>query len=105
MLDPKGRGEIMAVIKNLLKEGVSVILITHDMVEAVEADRIIVLEKGSVVLDGVPREVFLNEKLSEFSLKLPIAASISRTLRRNEMPIEDVLTEEELVEELYRLLK
>ncbi|MDR2090134.1 MAG: energy-coupling factor transporter ATPase [Clostridiales bacterium] len=105
MLDPKGRGEIMAVIKTLIGDGISVILITHDMGEAVEADRVIVLGEGIVVLDGAPREVFRSEKLPELSLKPPIAASVAMDLRERGMPVGGVLTEGELVGELYRLLK
>ena len=58
MLDPKGRGEIMAIIKELNGEGITVILITHFMEEAVKADRVIIMHEGEVFLDGTPSEVF-----------------------------------------------
>ena len=73
MLDPKGRSEVMATIKKLNREyGVTVILITHYMNEAVQADRVVVIDKGRIYLDGTPREVFANvEKVKKAGLEVP----------------------------------
>lgn len=58
MLDPKGRKEIMAIIDELHQEGITVVLITHFMEEAVRADRVIIMNEGKILLDGTPAEVF-----------------------------------------------
>ena len=58
MLDPKGRSEIMSIISELHAEGITVILITHFMEEAVDADRVIIMHDGKIFLDGTPQEVF-----------------------------------------------
>lgn len=73
MLDPKGRKEVLSVIKTLCREkGISVILITHYMNEAAMADRIIVMDKGSISLDGKPSEVFKNvDKIRSAGLEVP----------------------------------
>ena len=73
MLDPTGRQEIIAAMKRLNREmGLTVIAITHYMSEAVEADRIIVMDRGTVAADGTPREIFSQvEKLKEISLSVP----------------------------------
>ena len=70
MLDPKGRGEIMAIIKELNGEGITVILITHFMEEAVNADRVIIMHEGEVFLDGTPSEVFARVVEIEFAVTL-----------------------------------
>ncbi|MDR3263377.1 MAG: energy-coupling factor transporter ATPase [Clostridiales bacterium] len=105
MLDPEGRGEVMDVIKRLLKEGMTVIFITHDMNEAVEADRIIVLDKGSVVMDGKPETIFADERLPLYNLKLPLVTRIAKELKDGGLPINGSVTRlEALTEELCRLL-
>lgn len=73
MLDPKGRAEVMETIKRLNREkGITVILITHHMDEAAQAQRVVVLDKGKVALDGTPREVFSQvEKLHSMGLAAP----------------------------------
>ena len=73
MLDPKGREEVMQTIIRLNKElGITIVLITHFMDEAVQADRIAVMNKGRIIMQGTPREVFSQEeKLSECGLDLP----------------------------------
>ncbi|MBP5155244.1 MAG: ATP-binding cassette domain-containing protein, partial [Clostridia bacterium] len=73
MLDPSGRQEIMAAMKRLNRDmGLTVITITHYMSEAVEADRIIVMDHGAIAADGSPREIFSQvEKLKEISLSVP----------------------------------
>ena len=77
MLDPKGRREVMEIVRSLREDGITVILITHFMEEAVEADRIIVMDGGKVVMDGSPPQIFENEqRLRELGLELPEAVDI-----------------------------
>jgi len=100
MLDPKGRQEIMDIIKELHDEGITVILITHFMEEAVKADRVIIMHDANVILDGTPAEVFSQEeKLHQVNLEIPMAASLAQKLRKRGIKIpEDVITVEGLVE-------
>lgn len=84
MLDPRGRAEVMSHIMRIHKAGSTVILITHFMEEAAEADSIIVMDKGRVALTGSPREIFAREdRLAELSIELPFAAELAARLRRN----------------------
>ena len=91
MLDPHGRQEVMDTIQMLNKErGITVILITHYMDEAVKADRVVVMDKGEIVLDGVPREVFRNvEKLKSLGLDVPQATELAYRLRKAGLDIPD----------------
>ena len=74
MLDPKGRKDIMRIIHDLNAEGITAILITHFMEEAANADRIIIMNKGKAVMDGTPREVFMDrDRLVSLSLDVPLA--------------------------------
>ena len=101
MLDPKGRQEVMDAMLRLNKErGITVVLITHYMEEAVMADRVIVMNSGNVVLDGTPREVFAEEKVIEDSgLELPESAKLAIELRRSGVNIsEGILTPDEFIE-------
>jgi len=106
MLDPKGRAEVMKVIKQLNKEnGMTVILITHFMEEALEADRVVVMSEGEIVLSGSPREVFADRQaLMRAKLALPPTLAVADMLREGGMPIGEAWTDEELVEEVCRLL-
>lgn len=101
MLDPKGREEVMNSMLRLNKElGITVVLITHYMDEAVKADRVIVMDSGNVVLDGTPREVFAQEEIIEKAgLELPESAKLSNALIRAgvNMP-KGILTPEEFIE-------
>ena len=105
MLDPKGRAEIMETIQRLNKEkGLTVILITHYMDEAIAADKIFVMNEGRVIAEGTPREVFsATDKIAEAKLELPVASKISAELRRAGLDIPFALTDEELAEGLCRL--
>ena len=106
MLDPNGRKEVMSVLKKLNEEeNMTVIHITHHMEEAADADRILVMDGGKLVMDGAPREVFADgEKLKEHALSLPVAAELADTLRKAGLPVrESVLSEDELLEEIWRL--
>ena len=108
MLDPQGRDEVISTILRLNRErGITVILITHYMEEAVLADRVIVIDAGTVLTDGKPREVFArNELLRQHRLDVPQATELNYRLRGCGLELPDcVLNEEECVEALVRLLK
>ncbi len=101
MLDPKGREEVMKSMLRLNKEmGKTVVLITHYMDEAVKADRVIVMNSGSVVLDGTPREVFAHEDIIENAgLELPDSAKLALKLKKNGVNLPDgILTPDEFIE-------
>ena len=103
MLDPKGRAEVMATIHELNeKEGITIVLITHFMEEAVMADRVMVIDRGVLQMDGTAREVFSQaDKLTEIGLDVPVAADLSRRLRKAGVAVsENCMTDEELGEAL-----
>lgn len=103
MLDPKGRAEVMATIHELNeKEGITIVLITHFMEEAVTADRVMVIDRGVLQMDGTAREVFSQaDKLTEIGLDVPVAADLSRRLRKAGMAVsENCMTDKELGEAL-----
>ena len=108
MLDPKGRHEVMQTICRLNREkGITVVLITHHMDEAAQAQRVIVLNQGSVLLDGAPREVFSQvEKLHEVGLASPETVELCWELNKEgfELPLEQ-LNAEECAQTLYERLK
>lgn len=106
MLDPKGRKEVLSVVKKLNKEhGVTVIAITHYMEETVDSDRIIILNKGEVALSGTPEEIFSKkEVIKAMGLELPPATAIADKLIENGVKLpQGILTEERLKEELCKL--
>lgn len=108
MLDPRGRREVMRTVKRLNKEfGITVIFITHYMDEAAKADRVVVMDKGKIVLDASPREVFSNdEKLKRIGLDVPQATSISKTLSKDGIKIPDnALDIDELFENIKAILE
>lgn len=107
MLDPKGRREVMDVIKKLNKDrGMTVILITHFMDEALEADRAIVMHRGEAVMDGTPEEIFSRaDELETYNLTLPRAAYISKKLAEGGMPVKGAFNAEELAEEICASLR
>lgn len=100
MLDPKGRKEIMGIIDELHKEGITVILITHFMEEAVRADRVIILHEGDVLLDGKPRDVFLNcDLIRSVNLDVPLMVELGEKLRKKGIDVPpSIITEEEMVD-------
>jgi len=108
MLDPKGRREVMETIGKLNREkNITVILITHHMDEAAQAQRVIVLHKGEVALDGTPREVFSQvQKLHEMGLAAPETVELNWELNKNgfDLPLER-LNAEECAQTLYEVLK
>ncbi|MDD6340594.1 MAG: energy-coupling factor transporter ATPase [Butyrivibrio sp.] len=106
MLDPNGRREVLQAVKELNeKEKITVILITHNMDEAVLADKVFVMDKGKIVMEGTSREIFSNvEKLKEIRLDVPDVTEMAYLLSKAGLPIrKDILTREELVNELCRL--
>ncbi len=100
MLDPRGRNDIMDIIKELHEEGITVVLITHFMDEAVRAERVIILNKGTVLLDGTPEEVFKeHELIRSVNLDVPMAVELGAKLRSRGIKVpEEVVTIEEMVE-------
>lgn len=103
MLDPHGRADVLRTIKMLNQErGMTVVLITHYMDEAAQAERVIVMQEGNVVLDGTPREVFRHvEKMKGYGLDVPQVTEIAHELIAAgiDMP-DDVLTVEECAQAL-----
>lgn len=103
MLDPNGRREVIATAHELNKtKGVTVILITHYMEEVVDADYVYVMEKGQIVMDGTPREIFSRvEELKEHRLDVPQITMLAHELRMSGLDIpKGILTREELVQAL-----
>ncbi|MBQ3602769.1 MAG: energy-coupling factor transporter ATPase [Clostridia bacterium] len=108
MLDPNGRKEVLSTIKRLNKErGITVVLVTHFMDEAVQADRVVVIDNGRIYLDGTPREVFSQaEKLIAAGLDVPQATQLAKYLNSNGIDIRtDILNEEECIEAIFSLLR
>ena len=107
MLDPIGRSEVLKTIKQLNRtSGVTVVLITHHMDEAAQADRLVVMSKGKVIADGAPREVFKQvEALKEVGLTVPETTELLWELRKAGVDVSlDALSDEECAQELYQLL-
>ena len=103
MLDPNGRKEVIRAVQELNRqEGVTVILITHNMEEVIEADHVIVMDQGHVEMQGTPREIFSQvERLRELRLAVPAVTLLAHELREAGVDLpECVLTPEELVEQL-----
>lgn len=103
MLDPNGRREVIRAARALNQvEGITVILITHYMEEVVDADRVFVMDKGRVVMEGTPRQVFSQvEKLRELRLGVPQVTLLAYELRKSGLAIPNpILTRKELVEAL-----
>ncbi len=105
MLDPIGRSEVMDTIRQLNAEGITVVIITHFMEEAVQAGRVVVVNQGEVQMDGTPRDVFKHvEELKNMGLDVPAAAEIAYKLRQKGIPLpDDIITKEELGDALCRL--
>ena len=99
MLDPKGRKEIMAIIDELHREGITVVLITHFMEEAVRADRVMIMHEGKILLDGTPAEVFSQGALiKSVNLDVPPIVELADELRALGISVPDeIITEEEMV--------
>ncbi len=106
MLDPSGRKEVMRTIKKLnQEENITIVHITHFMEEAVNADRVIVMEDGEIVLEGRPKEVFSNvEYLKELGLDVPQMTELANELIKEGIDLpQDILTVDEMVMKLCQL--
>lgn len=108
MLDPNGRKEVVRTVRELnRREGITVLLITHYMEEVVDADRVIVMDSGKIVMDGTPREIFSQvDKLKSYRLDVPQVTELAFELKKSGMPLpEGILTREELRDCLLPLFK
>lgn len=106
MLDPNGRKDVIRAARALNEvEEITVILITHYMEEVVNADRVIVMDKGKIVMEGTPKEIFSQvEKLREYRLTVPQVTELAYELKKSGLQIEDgILTRQELVSEILRI--
>ena len=107
MLDPRGRKEVIRAVRGLNQvEGITVILITHYMEEVVMADKVFVMDKGSIKMQGSPKEIFSKvDKLKELRLTVPQVTLIAEECRKAGMPFaKGILTIDEFMEELQCLL-
>ena len=105
MLDPLGRADVLRTVHELnRKKGVTILLITHYMEEAADADRIYVMDKGSIVMQGTPRQIFSRpEELKSHRLDVPQITLLAHNLRRKGLDIpEGLLTRQELLQELKK---
>ena len=105
MLDPNGRKEVVAAAHELnQKKGVTVLWITHYMEEVVDADYVYVMDKGKVIMDGTPRDIFSRvEEVKEHRLSVPQITLVAEELRKGGMDIpKGILTREELVREIMK---
>ena len=103
MLDPNGRKEVLAAVHQLNKqENVTVVLITHYMEEVIDADHVIVMDDGHVVMEGTPREIFSQvESLKKYRLDVPQVTLLAHELKQSGVELPDgILTTEELVNAL-----
>ena len=106
MLDPNGRKEVIRAVRALNDvEGITVILITHYMEEVIHADRVFVMDKGRIEIEGTPREVFSQvEKLKALRLSVPEVTLLAYELKKAGLQLPDgILSAQELVEELKKL--
>lgn len=105
MLDPSGRREVLRAVRALNQvEEVTIIHITHYMEEVIYADKVFVMDKGSVVMEGTPREIFSRvEELQKLRLDVPQVTQLAYELKKSGLPIKSgILTVQELVEELCK---
>ena len=107
MLDPNGRREVIATLHELNRqEKITVLLITHYMEEVIDADRVIVMDDGKLVMDGTPREIFSRVKeLKEYRLDVPQVTELAYELKQAGVDLPDgILTMDELMEKLLPIL-
>lgn len=108
MLDPKGRREVLKTIKELNKrEGVTIVLITHYMDEAANADRVVVMDNGKIVMDDEPKKVFSKvDEIKSLGLDVPQVTELVYGLNLDGFDLDrEIITEDECVEALYEILK
>ena len=106
MLDPRGRKEVIDVVLRLNKQDrITIVLITHFPEEALLADRAVVMNRGEIVMQGIPSDILCREEeLETFNLALPRPVAICRALRKGGLPVRDALSPEQLAEELFSVL-
>jgi energy-coupling factor transporter ATPase len=103
MLDTRGRRGIRRIIRELNRAGMTIVLITHFMEEAVLAKRVLVISEGRIALEGSPLEVFSRkERLRELDLDVPFSLLLAEELRSRGVPVGEIVRPEELKEELWR---
>lgn len=102
MLDPKGRAEVMDIIRKLNAEDITIILITHFMEEAAQADYVVIMDDGDIAAEGTPVEIFQNpEKIREVGLDVPPVVDIADRLRKHGINVpKEIISAEEMVEYL-----
>lgn len=107
MLDPHGRAQVMKTIRQLRAAGITIVSITHYMEEAAQADRVLVMSRGRIVMEGTPEQVFSQtERLHGYHLDVPQAAELRDELVKAGIPMpENVITPDACAEELFKLLK
>lgn len=108
MLDPHGRRSVLRTIRKLNKEfGITIVLITHYMDEAAQADRIVVMDNGEIIMDNIPREVFSNvELMKKIGLDVPQVTELMYLLGQSGLPADThIIDEKECTEALIKLLK
>ncbi len=108
MLDPSGRADVISAARALNKdEGITIILITHYMEEAIQADHVFVMDNGKIAMQGSPREVFSRvEEMQALNLDVPQVTLLGHTLRKQGLNVpEGILTKEELAEALTGMIK
>jgi energy-coupling factor transport system ATP-binding protein len=105
MLDPAGRRRVLEVMQRLNDEGIAVIHITHSAAEAARARRVTVMDRGRIVLDGPPEQVFQrDEEIRRLGLEVPVLAELTARLRRRGWPLPVTMEAERWVEEIWRSL-
>lgn len=108
MLDPNGRIEVIRTIKELNKlEGITIILITHYMEEVIDADRVIVMDKGKIVMDDIPKEIFSRvEELKELRLDIPVVTELAHLLRKEGLDLpKGIIKTKEFMAKLLPLIE
>ena len=106
MLDPRGRASVLKTIRGLRDAGISIVSITHYMEEAAQADRVLVMSEGRIVMEGTPEQVFSQTKrLHSYRLDVPQATELRDALAEAGLPMpENVITPEACAQALYKLL-
>ena len=106
MLDPRGRAQVMKTIRSLRDAGISIVSITHYMEEAAQADRVLVMSRGRIVMEGTPTQVFSQtRRVRSYHLDVPQAAELRDELCAAGLPMpEGVITPEECARAIYDLL-
>ncbi|MDN4522944.1 energy-coupling factor transporter ATPase [Fictibacillus fluitans] len=105
MLDTHGRNEILKVVRKLNDEGMAIISVTHHMSEAAQASRVIVIEKGRIIMDGAPHKIFQQaEQLKRLHLDVPVASQIARKIQAHYQDFNGTLIHnDEIIKEVVRL--